>query len=72
MGTSAAANLSTLYQKGTDYIASFSQCVTEAANSGDKVACNILERNMKRVAEVLNSAALYVDTKKLKLPLQVD
>lgn len=69
MGTSVPENLGNIYLKGKDYIASFAPYVTQAAQLGDKVACNILERNMKRVSEIINSVVDYIATPEIKLAL---
>ena len=69
MGKSVPDNLGYIYQQGKDYIASFSRCVTEAVQMGDKVAQCILERNMKRVSEIINSAAAYVESDNIKVAL---
>lgn len=69
MGISVPDNLGNIYQQGKDYIASFSRCVTEAVQEGDRVAQSILERNMKRVSEIINSAAKYLDSDIIKVAL---
>ena len=69
MGTSVPENLGNIYLKGKDYIASFAPYVIQAAQLGDKVAYEIIERNMKRVSEIINSAVGYIATPEIKLAL---
>lgn len=46
-----------LYAKGRQYIASFSNCVFEAAELGDQAALNIIHRNIAVVADIIRTAA---------------
>jgi len=48
--------LGEIYKKGKTYIASFSRLVTEAYKMGDETAKEILEKNMKRLAFILETA----------------
>ena len=50
------ASLSSIYQNGRKYIASFAQLVVEADALGDGVARNILEKNAHRLAVLIKSA----------------
>ena len=57
LGETAEEHLTKFYQGGKRYIASFSDLVFEAAEKGDKIALEILEKNMKFVAHVISTAA---------------
>lgn len=48
--------LDQLYTSGKEYIASFAGIVFEAYNQGDKIAVEIIDKNMTRLAYLINSA----------------
>ena len=56
IGQSADKHLTEFYKGGKQYIASFSDIVFAAAEQGDAVACEILEKNMRCVANLINAA----------------
>lgn len=64
LGESAEMHLAKFYQGGKRYIASFCDLVFEAVKSGDKVACEILEKNMEFVAHRINTAAVGLEPQK--------
>lgn len=56
LGKTAEEALAQFYREGKKYIASFADTVFEAAEAGDRVALDILERNMSFAAEKINTA----------------
>ena len=63
IGETAQNHLASLYQGGKRYISEFANLVFIAAQSGDKVANEILEKNMRFVAEKINCAINQIKTK---------
>lgn len=63
LGESAKKHIAKFYQGGKGYIASFANLVFEAAEQGDKIALEILEKNMKFVAHRINTAAMVLNCK---------
>ncbi len=57
LGETAEEHLAKLYQGGKRYIASFSDLVFEAAEKGDKIALEILDKNMAFAAQKISTAA---------------
>ncbi len=57
LGETVEGHLAKFYQGGKRYIASFADLVFAAAEQGDKIAFEILEKNMKFVAHRINTAA---------------
>ncbi len=60
LGESAEAHISKFHQGGKRYIAEFAELVFTAAAQGDRVASQILEKNMKFVASRIDTAARYI------------
>lgn len=58
IGESVPMHLAKFYQGGKKYIAEFANLVFLAAESGDTVSIDILERNMAFVADKINTALL--------------
>ena len=56
IGETAEAHLTQFYRKGKSYIAGFSDLVFEAAESGDPIATDILEKNMAFAAQRIDAA----------------
>ena len=56
VGGNIVENINVLYASGKDYIASFAPVVFEAYEKGDKKAKEILERNAKQLAFLINTA----------------
>ncbi len=56
LGQPAQTHLSKFYQGGKRYIASFADLVFEAADRKDKIALQILDKNMSYVAQKINTA----------------
>lgn len=56
LGGDVWANVKTIYEKGKPYIASFAPLVFEAYSKNDKVAVEIVDKNCKRLALLLNTA----------------
>ncbi len=56
IGETVQMNLAKFYQGGKRYIANFADLVFLAAESGDKVSADILEKNMAFVANKINAA----------------
>lgn len=56
LGETAEKHLAKFYQGGKRYIAEFSEIVFTAAQHGDKVSIEILEKNMSFVADKINTA----------------
>ncbi len=56
LGGNVWQNLSSVYEKGVAYIASFAPLVTEAAEKGEKKAFDILEENAKGLARIIECA----------------
>ncbi len=71
LGETAETHLAKFYQGGKRYIASFANLVFEAAERDDKIALEILEKNMKFVAHRINTAATEFteDTPTQKIPV---
>ena len=57
----ATDKISEIYSKDKDYIASFSRTVFEAYSKGDKVALDIIDRNISRVCYLINKAYQMYD-----------
>ena len=57
LGESVEAHISKFYQGSKRYIAAFADLVFAAAKAGDRVACEILDKNMKFVAGKIDTAA---------------
>lgn len=60
IGESSAEHLIKFYQYGKKYIADFAYVLFDAYFEGDCVAAEILERNMKAVADIINAADEYI------------
>lgn len=73
IGGTAEAHLARFYQGGKRYIASFAGLVFEAADMGDGVAGEILEKNMVFAAEKISTAAKYlqVQTELREIPVLI-
>jgi len=56
LGTKVWNKIDKIYSEGVDFIASFSKVVFKAYDTGDKVAQNILDKNISAVADVINFA----------------
>lgn len=56
IGQSAEKHLTEFYKGGKQYIASFSDMVFTAAEQNDAVACDILDKNMRCVAKMIDAA----------------
>ncbi len=56
-GKSANDMITSFYEKGKTYIASFSRVVFEAYDRGDKVAEKIIKKNMAEIANLIQSAS---------------
>ena len=56
LGGNAFDNISTIYKKGSPYIASFARCVLQAARAGDSCAMSILRENAERLAMLIRDA----------------
>lgn len=56
LGGSAFDNISTIYKKGSPYIAGFADIVLQAAQAGDSCALSILQENAKRLALLIKTA----------------
>lgn len=52
-------NISTIYKKGTPYVASFAQLVLQAAQEGDAAAVQILQTNAQRLALLIRKAVSH-------------
>lgn len=69
LGETAEAHLAKFYQGGKHYIAEFAELVFKAAERGDKIACEILDKNMAFVAHRINTAVVDMtettDTEKI-------
>ena len=57
LGAPADLAISEIYRKGATYIASFSSTAVKAAKLGDKIASDILEKNMCEAAKMIDAAA---------------
>lgn len=73
LGETAQMHLAKFYKGGKKYIAEFADIVFLAAESGDKVAIEILEKNMSFVAEKITAAlrCLTNDTEFKSIPVLV-
>lgn len=60
LGETAQMHLARFYEAGKKYIADFSQLVFVAAKQGDKVANEILEKNMCFVANKIDTAVKFL------------
>ena len=60
LGESAESHLAKFYQEGKRYIAKFSELVFEAAEMQDRVAQEILEKNMSFVAHIVDTAVFGI------------
>lgn len=60
IGESCDEHLQEFYKRGKRYIASFSEIVFEAYLNGDPAANDILKRNMKAVAEIVNTGCGFI------------
>lgn len=58
-----------LYSKGRQYIASFSGCVFEAAELGDPVALEIINRNIAVVADIIRTASRPMGNRRVTVAL---
>lgn len=56
LGETAESHLARFYDGGKKYIAEFADLVFQASGLGDKTACDILEKNMAFVAQMINTA----------------
>lgn len=56
LGESVDDHLAEFYRGGKRYIARYSELVFQAAEKGDEVACDILDRNMQFVAQMIQAA----------------
>ena len=68
VGENAADHLAKFYQGGKRYVAKFSDIPFIAAKNGDAVATEIIEKNMKFVAEKIDAAVKFAkntDTQKI-------
>ena len=59
MEGNAFDNISTIYQKGTPYIASIAKLVLQAAEAGDEAALQILRTNAERLALLIRKAVSH-------------
>jgi N-acetylglucosamine kinase-like BadF-type ATPase len=59
--------LSKTYTMGKKYVAGFAECVFNAAKKGDKIAENIIRKNMAVVAEALKHGAEYIGKTQLEV-----
>ena len=69
IGEPAEKHLGTFYRGGKSYIASFADLVFVAAERGDHIAANILERNMAFVAEKIRTALLGFSAGEAEIPV---
>lgn len=56
VGDNVSAALSALYQQGKAYMASFSPILFDAAKSGDRIALEAIEDNLREFASLLSAA----------------
>lgn len=56
LGGNAFDHISTIYKKGSPYIASFAKCVLQAARGGDSSAWEILRENAERLSLLIRDA----------------
>ena len=56
LGGNAFDNISTIYKKGSPYIAGFARYVLQAAKAGDECAERILRENAERLAMLIRDA----------------
>ena len=56
LGGNAFDNISTIYKKGSPYIAGFARCVLQAARGGDDTAMTILRENAERLSLLIRDA----------------
>ncbi len=59
LGGGAFDNISTIYKKGSPYIASFADIVLRLAQTGDRCANQILQDNAKRLALLIKTAVKH-------------
>lgn len=59
-GTDISKMLADMYAEGKTYMARLAHIVFEAANTGDKVATEILDRNIKRFSAQLSAALAHL------------
>ena len=69
VGESAEAHLTRFYQGGKRYIAGFSDIVFEAAEKGDAVALEILEKNFAFAAHRIDTAVAYLPQTENEIPV---
>lgn len=60
IGGGVAENINVFYKYGRKYIASFCKDVFEAYKRGDEAANEIIEKNVKEVAEILKTGKKYL------------
>lgn len=65
VGESAKDHLDSFYKEGKKYIASFSEILFKAYKENDKVAEEILKKNMKFAAEEITAAGNFVNKDKV-------
>jgi N-acetylglucosamine kinase-like BadF-type ATPase len=56
LGGNAFDNISTIYKKGSPYIAGFARYVLQAAGAGDSSAMEILRENAERLSMLIRGA----------------
>ena len=56
-----------IYSKGTTYVASFAPIVFEAFEKGDDSARRILDRNMKEVAQIIDTGCSFLNSEQKKV-----
>ncbi|HCH74504.1 MAG TPA: hypothetical protein DEV87_04910 [Clostridiales bacterium] len=65
-GESVESIVQKSYDAGKKYVASFADCVFKSAAAGDEAAAEIIKRNTKVVAGVLETCAKVIGTEKVK------
>lgn len=66
-GENSADHLIKFYRYGKKYIAGFAEVVFEAYNAGDDTAAEILEKNMRAVADIINAAAAFIGQRAVRV-----
>lgn len=56
-----------IYEKGTDFVATFSPVIFEAFKSGDKEAERIIDRNIEEVAKIIFAGGSFSKEEKIKI-----
>ena len=67
LGKSLPDSIAELHQKGRGFIASFAPLVFEAYDKGDKYAANIIDNNIKEVAEMIAVGKKHLSKGKCKV-----